>query len=337
MAELAWCRQWVHSSVCVCVCFRRLLTRMAGHISRQWVYSPVFDQSEPLMRMAVQKVSCSPLFEQKHWWEIHPASEISLLCWRNQNHWWEWLNMHIECKFTIFEWTRITDENGLKWIQYVSSLWFSRSGPQWLNMHPDCVFTLQSLSRSDLLMRIAEHASSKWVHSPVFEQIRSTDENGWTCRKWVHSPVFQIRTTDNGGTCVQDVSLLYRVWADLNHWWGGFNTHSASESLQCLSGSEPLMRMSEHTSREWVYFLVFEQIRTTDKNGWICIQQVSLFSNVNNLKSRTTDKKWLNTHLASELLSTFCQWADQNYWHKHSSSKWVVLMFEQTGTTHENG
>ena len=191
----------------------------------------------------------------------------------------------------------------------------------WLKMHPVCEFPLQWFSRSGPLMRMVEpwHASRLCVYSPVleqirstdenywtciqqvsslsvFEQIRSTDENGWTCRKWVHSPVFEeIRTTDNSGTCIQEVSLLY--WADLNHWWGGLNTHSASESLQCLSRSEPLMRMAKHTSREWVHFLVFEQIRTlmrmaeyasskwvyspvltsvdqsrtTDKNGWIHI------------------------------------------------------------------
>ena len=145
---------------------------------------------------------------------------------------------------------------------------------------------LQCLSRSELLMRMAENLStgSKWVtlqpeclsrseqqewlnmhlgceslHSPVFEQIRINDMNGWTLhasRMWVALQCLSrselIRMAEH---CIQIVScssiwadqnywskwldtscpdcefkLLSSAWADQNHWWEWLNMCPGSES-----------------------------------------------------------------------------------------------------------
>jgi hypothetical protein len=98
------------------------------------------------------------------------------------------MNTYLVCELLSFVWV---GENNYWWAEHVSSEWVA----------------LQSLSRSELLMRVAA--------CPVCE-------------------------------------LLTGFWANQNHWWEWLNT------LQTVSCS-----------------LVFEQIRTTDVNGWTCIQRVS--------------------------------------------------------------
>ena len=159
-------------------------------------------RSEPLMRMAenvleceslqclmgitdknvwtcIQAVSPSPVLEQIgttdkngwtciqvvsslfiwaawiHWWEwlnMHPVCESLSSIWANQNHSQEWLNMHSGSESLFSVWAA--------WIHW----W------EWLNMHPGC----------------------ESPPSPVFEQIRIIDKNGWTCIQYVSpSPVFE--------------------------------------------------------------------------------------------------------------------------------------------------
>ena len=95
--------------------------------------------------------------------------------------------------------------------------------------------SLQQLSSSEPLTRTGEHPSRMWVASPVLGQIRATDGNGWPS--------------------IQYVSRISSAWAVQNHWQERVTTHPGCESsLQCLSRSEPLTRMYEHSSREWVIF-----------------------------------------------------------------------------------
>ena len=97
-----------------------------------------------------------------------------------------------------------------------------------------------------VLLRWIGNISRMWV--ALNEQIRTTDENGWTPIQRVSpSPVSeQIRTTDeNGWTPIQDVSpspVFEQIrTSDENGW----------TPIQVVSPSP-----------------VFEQIRTTDENGW---------------------------------------------------------------------
>ena len=120
----------------------------------------------------------------------------------------------------------------MRMAKYVSSLWVP----------------LQCLKRSEPLKRMAKHASSEWVIS------QWADQNHW--QEWINmcpasellSVFEQMRTTDkNGWIYFQYVSPLSTNW---NHWWEWLNMakHVFSEwvmILQCLR-SEPLIRMTEH-------------------------------------------------------------------------------------------
>ena len=149
--------------------------------------------------------------------------------------------------------------------------------------------SLSYVSRSESLTRVAEHLQGVSC-SLVFEQIRTSDKNGWehVSRLWVHFLVCEwFRTTDKRGLTAWRSGLFFGAWADQNH-WQELNMHPDCEfTLYCLRRSDPmmrmpehvssgwvcssselLMRMAEHVSSEWVYSPVFEQIRTTDENGW---------------------------------------------------------------------
>ena len=102
-------------------------------------------------------------------------------------------------------------------------------------------------SLSEPLTRTAEHGFSGWVHSPVFEQIRTTDENGWTY--------------------IQTVSLPSSFWADRNCWQEMHSKWAPSPVFEQIRTTDKV----EHPSSMWVWSLVFDQIRTTDENGWTCI------------------------------------------------------------------
>ena len=138
------------------------------------------------------------------------------------------------------------------------------------------------LSRSEPLRRVVDHTSSRWVTilklllmlniqctsaSESFSSV-STNENDWPCIQQVSCfPLFDlIRTPD----------YMSRMWV----------------VIQSLSWSEPLMRITNSVSRVWVFILVFELIRTTDK--------------------------WLITYPECESLSSI--WADLNHWHE-----WLII------------
>ena len=143
--------------------------------------------------------------------------------------------------------------------------------------------------------------------SPVFEQVRTTDNNGWTHIQGV-SPLQYLSRSE---LLTRMAKHAFRMWVP----------------LQCLSRSEPLTRMAEHASSMWVPF----QHLTTVKNSWTSIQGVSP-----SLVFRTTDKNgW--THI--QVVSPSSVWADQNHW-----QEWLNMfpasespVFEQIRTTDKNG
>ena len=132
---------------------------------------------------------------------------------------------------------------------------------------------LQCLNRSESLSIMAEHTFRLWVLW-VFEQIRTTDRNGWTYIQHV-SPSSVSRSEPLTRKANHASSLWVTLHWDQNHWQEQLNIHPVCE-----------------------FSPVFEQSKTTDKNGWTCIQFVSpspLFK-----QFRTTDKKgWTLIQLVS--------------------------------------
>ena len=135
-------------------------------------------------------------------------------------------------------------------------------------------------------------------HAPVLEQIRNTDENGWTPSSgWVTFqplsrvvPVTRMSEHTSSGWvvlryissyhplmrmakyCIQRVScsLVFEQIGNTDKM--AKHTSSKWVALQCLNRSNPLTRAAEHESRMWVALpSLFKQIRTTDENGWIFI------------------------------------------------------------------
>ena len=163
----------------------------------------------------------------------------------------------------VFEYIWTTDKNGWMCIQRVShsiwllSWWEALIG---MNMHLVCellssvqVWTDQILWQVRLNIYLdCESLSSVWSdkngwqewlkliqvvsYSLVFEQIRTTDEKGWTPIQEVsHPPAFvKIWTTD------ENVDHISSLWV----------------TPQCLSRSEPLT-MTELAFRRW-FFPMFE-------------------------------------------------------------------------------
>ena len=194
--------------------------RWIGNTSRMWVTLQCLSRSELPMRMAekcIQFVSPTSVFDHIRTTE-------------------EWLNAYSDCEILSIVWEDQSDQREL------------------LNAHLESESLLQSMSRSEMLMRMVEHGSRGWV-SLKCPQIRTVNNNGW-----IH---------------IQTVSLS-QVFE--NHWWGWLNMHTEWESELLslyLRRSEPLTKMAEHASRVWVSPM-FEQIRTTEENDWTHVQIVSL-------------------------------------------------------------
>ena len=137
--------------------------------------------------MPIQKVSNSPMFEQNNWQKcinIDPASEMLFSVWSD----WPLIRMgeHPSRQWVSLQQlnrseplTRLGEHPSRKWVAlqcFRRSEPFTRTGE-----HPSRQWViLQCLSRSEPLTRMGDHPSSEWVSSPVLEQIRATDKNGWT-------------------------------------------------------------------------------------------------------------------------------------------------------------
>ena len=115
--------------------------------------------------------------------------------------------------------------------------------------HSECEFTLQCMSRSEPLTRLVEHIQSVSLLSSVL-----ADRNHWW--DWLNMD--------------PECESFSSIWADQNNWCKWLNMHPGYELLfsEFPLKSEPLRRMVKHIYSEWVWSLVFEQIRITDKNGW---------------------------------------------------------------------
>ena len=132
------------------------LMRLVEHMSRLWV--PSSFRSQPLIRMGP---GCKLLFSfwayqnhKKDWTLVCIQGVSHSLLWPCQKHWWEWLIQRVS-RSPVFEQIRTTDKNG-----WLHSKWV----------------TLQSLSRSEPLMKLAEHISSLWVALNYREELIY-----WTC------------------------------------------------------------------------------------------------------------------------------------------------------------
>ena len=146
--------------------------------------------------------------------------------------------------------------------------------------HSEGEFAFQSFSRSEPLMRLAEHGSRVWVFLQYLsrsELLMQMAEHA--SRMWVPFQCLSRLKPLTGWTFIQNVSFHLR---DHHHWEEWLNTYPASmfalwylsrsESLtrmvehtyteseftpQCFSRSEPLTRMTEHSFRKWVCSPVF--------------------------------------------------------------------------------
>jgi len=152
--------------------------------------------------------------------------DVSHSVWPDQNYWWEWLNMHTELECEL----------------------------------------LSSMSRSEPMIRIIEHAPSLWAASYSSSWwVTSTDENGWTC--------------------IQRQVSQFHVWVDENHWWTPIQRVSCSPVLE-------QMRIISNYGLTPVQFVscppVFEQIRAANGNYSTCVQRVSGSQAFGQI--RTTDK-----------------------------------------------
>ena len=149
-----------------------------------------------------------------------------------------------------------TNEVNLKSRMWVALQELSRSEPLTRMAEHACRLwvALACMSRLELLTRMTEHASRLWV-SLVFLQMRTTDENGWTCIQRVsHSSVFEcIRITDDR------MDDAFSLWVALQHvsrsepLTGTVNIHLACELLSLLLVFESnWMRIGDHPSSLWV-------------------------------------------------------------------------------------
>lgn len=206
-----------------------------------------------------------------------------------------------------------------------------------LNIASELLYSIL-MSRSELLTRMPDHVSSEWVAWLEFEQTRTTDDrdNAWHVQlvslwclkwsepltehsissKWVLLSVWaDIRTTDkNGWMPIQFVSCFLVVFEEQNHWWEW--TWTWIQFVSCPSNIEWMMWISHwwewlhmHSASE--FLSIFQQIRsfrTTDKNGWMFVQDVSCSPVF--LQIRLTDK---NGWTCVQLVSHF-PLIDQNYW-----------------------
>ena len=149
--------------------------------------------------------------------------------------------------------------------------------------------------------------------SLVFEQIRTTDGSDWT-------PIQRVSHSS----------------ADQNHWWEWLKINPGSELLfSFLSRSEPLMRI-EHPSRKWVAIQFFEQ-RTTDKSGWIPIQNVGHSPVFEPIKT-TDENGWTPIQDVSHSpVFEQIRITDKNGWLLSVDCKLLSKVFEQIKTTNEGG
>ena len=218
----------------------------------------------------IQYVSCSPVFDQ-----IRPLTRLG----EHASSMW----VTLQC-LTISEPLMRTGE-------HASSEWVA----------------LQCLSESSKTLRLGENAFSLWATLQCLtrsEPLMRT--NGWTCIQYVScSSVFEQNYWRNRWTLNQSVSFssvfedqnhwqewvnihllgcesLSSVWVNQNHWQKWMNTHPACELLsneslwlpvdwnhwwECINAHPGCESLSSVT--------VFDWIRTTDKNMWTYIQDVS--------------------------------------------------------------
>ena len=179
-------------------------------------------------------------------------------------------------------------------------------------MDPAC----ELLSHLWELIRITD--KNGWTHiqfvscSPMFKLIGTTDENGWKLIQGVsHLSVLElIRTNDgNGWTPIQHVScspVLVRTTDQKGK-------HPSREwvTIKCLSKSEPLTRMGEHSSSLWVSL---QRLRSDSEP-----------------LMRMVNTQGVSSYSVLEGSQSLMRMGE------HISSKWVVFSIWANQTTDKNG
>ena len=117
---------------------------------------------------------------------------------------------------------------------------------EWLKMHLVC----------ELLFTVWADQNPWWEWLNIIQNVSIwANQNNW--QEWLNMHL----------VC----ELLLSVWAD--HWQEWLNAHPACESLSSWTDQSHLgWWLNIHPGCESLFI---ELIRTTDKNGWTCIQDVS--------------------------------------------------------------
>ena len=139
-------REWV---VLQCLSRSEPLTRMSEHVSRLWVHSLMCEWFKTTDKRGItdwwSELFSGSWADQNHWqdWTCIQTVSSPSSVWGDQIQWWEWLNVYPVGEFDLHQ-----------------NYWW-----KWLNMYLASEFTLQCLSKSELLMRMAEHGPRLWVYS----------------------------------------------------------------------------------------------------------------------------------------------------------------------------
>ena len=199
-----------------------------------------------------------------------------------------------------------------------------------------CWTPIQFVSCSSLFEQIKSTDQNGWTpiqqvsHSPVFEQIRSTDHNGWTSRMWValHCNCLSRLLVDPLLNTHPASELLYTVWADRwqmpqIHWPGWTHPSRLWVALQCLSRWDPLTRMAEHPSSEWVTLHCLSRSDALTR----MVEHPSRLWVALNFLSRSDLLTRMAEHPFSEWVVLWCLSRSDPLTRvaDHPSSKWVTL------------
>ena len=162
--------------------------------------------------------------------------------------------------------------------------------------------SLQCLSRSESLTKVAEYISSLWVALHHLNRLEPLMITCTACES-----LFSVWAThENGWMHIQFVS--HPPAFEKNHWWEWLNICPVCESLSSVWADQNYwqewLSLAEHISSEWV---TFQCLRTADKNSWTHVQHKSC--------SPVFENHWqdqLNLYPVCELLSSI--WLGQNHW-----------------------
>ena len=288
----------------------------------------------------------------REWLTTHPGCESSSGLCGDMNHWQGWLaHVQLVSCSPVFEQIGTTDENDWTCVQdvscfpvqtritdkYTSRLWVP----------------LQYLNRSKLLMRMAEPASSECVALPCLSRLEPlTRTTGHASRMWVavradqnywwewlnmHPACESIFSVWTDQIHWQKLLIMHpvceslsSVWADQYHYQEWLNMCPGCELLFEQNRASNLNEYAEYVSRLWValqFLCRSEPLRMAElvSRKWVslqCLRISVLMRMAEHASSEWVTLHWreqnywweyLNTHPASELISSVWVDLDWNY------------------------